>query len=116
MYPWNTLPGTVPLSKLRAEPMADSVLWRREKNKLIDETSTVVADVENDSLLANLWEVLFYELVQALFAHVGEIDVSNLAAAGSVHFFAVGFDHVELVQCVFVADRLYRDGTRSLLG
>src|SRR5262249_32974463 len=76
------------------------------EDKLIDEASAVVADVEDDAFLADLREVLLYEGVEAGVAHVGDVDIADLAAAQLIDFLTVALDHIELVQVELVGDGL----------
>src|SRR5262249_10198341 len=68
------------------------------KNQLTHETPAVVADVKNNSLLADLREVLFDELIQAGRAHVRQVNITDLAASGRLNFLAVRGDHVQLAK------------------
>jgi hypothetical protein len=64
---------------------------------------------------ADLREILFYKLVQSGITHVRKIDVTDLAPAGDIDFFAVGFDHAQLVQSILVAYGLHGNRACSLL-
>ena len=72
------------------------------KDQLIDEPTAVVANVDDQSLLANLGEELLDEGVQSVIAHVGDVDVADSPMGRSIHLLAIGFNHVEFAQRILI--------------
>src|SRR3974390_2796319 len=68
------------------------------EDKLVDEASSVVTDIEDHALLADLREILLHEFVQPLGSHVGQVDVTDASATQLLHFAAVGLDPIQLMQ------------------
>ena len=86
------------------------------ENQRIHEAPTVVANVEDQTLLANLREVLLDELVEAFVAHVGQINVAHAALGRGVHLLAIGLNHIEFAQFELVRDRLHLHRARTVVG
>src|SRR5208283_4152781 len=75
------------------------------EDNLVDEAATVVTYVEDHSVFANLRKILFDEGVQPARTHVGQVNVSNAAAAGLLHFAPVGLNPVQFMQTKFIGNR-----------
>ena len=79
-----------------------------------DVAAAVAADIDDQGFLANLGVEILDELVEALGAHVGDMEVADLAVGGLADVLDVVLDPVVVVELLLAGDGDDGDGRGRL--
>src|SRR4030095_1421999 len=79
-------------------------------------TAAVAANINNERVFPDLWKVKLRELVEAGLAHVGNVQVTNLAACFLGHVIDVLLHPIDVIKWRFIVSRYNGDVTRAGIG
>src|SRR5262249_22925395 len=78
--------------------------------------AAVTANIDNERVLTDLRKVKLRELVESGLAHVGNVDVTNLAACFLRHVIDVLLHPIDVIKWRFVLSRHNGNVTRAFVG